>query len=245
LRKRCAQARVAVDSGLGKGMVAPAGSGSAGFTLVELVIATLISSLVMGIVAVALGFSLRIWERQQRQNPSDMPAVVELLKWQLATFEPQPVRVDQESMPIFKGDAHSLTFATTHSVKAISRGAPVLVRYLFVPSDKALYYIEIPFDPYHPEPIEQFLKLTPGKDTKRRGFFSTAVSNLSFSFAAQDGSEGFEEKWEEGSGVPEMVVVKWSPDGQSRFTAAVVPNSLFPKPVQDAGVEGSAFKRKK
>jgi prepilin-type N-terminal cleavage/methylation domain-containing protein len=244
LGKRCAHAGIAAVSSLGKGGNASVGVGSAGFTLVELVIAMLISSLVMGIVGVTLGFSLRIWERQQRQNPSDMPAVVDLLKWQLATFEPQPVRVDQESMPIFKGESHSLTFATTHSVKAISRGAPVLVRYVFVPSDKALYYMEIPFDPYHSEPIEQFLKLMPGKDAKRKGFFSTAVSNVSFSFAAQDGVEGFEEKWEEGSDVPAMVVVKWSPDGHSRFTAAVVPNSLFPKPVEAAGVEGSAFKRK-
>ncbi len=68
---------------------------SRGFTLVELVIATVIASLVMGIVAVALGFSLRIWERRQNQAPSDMPAVIELLKWQLATFEPQPVRIDR------------------------------------------------------------------------------------------------------------------------------------------------------
>jgi hypothetical protein len=214
---------------------------SKGFTLVELVIATLISTLVMGIIAVALGFSLRIWERQQNQNPSDMPAVMDLLKWQLATFEPQQVRIDQESTPVFQGDARSLTFATAHSVKAITKGAPVVARYVFVPRDNALYYAEIPLDPYHSEQIEEFLKLAPGKDRKRKGFFATAAADVSFSYAEDGESEDFDEKWGEDKSIPGMVVVNWSPDGQAKFTAAIVPNSLFPKWTEEGGAGGSLF----
>jgi hypothetical protein len=216
--------------------------GSGGFTLVELVIATLISSLVMGIISVALGFSLRVWERLQNQNPSDMPAVMDLLKWQLATLEPQTVRIDQESVPVFKGDTHSLTFATTHSVKAISKGAPVVARYVYVPEEKALYYAEIPLDPYHSEPLEDFLKSKPEKSKKRSRFFSTAAAEFSLAFAAPEEIESFGESWEEDNAVPGLVVVKWSPDGQSRFTTTMVPNSLFPRHAQEAKKGESAFK---
>lgn len=218
---------------------------SKGFTLVELVIATLISSLVMGIIAVALGFSLRIWERQQSQAPSDMPAVIELLKWQLATFEPQPVRIDQESVPVFQADGRSLTFATAHSVKAITRGAPVVARYVFVPRDKALYYAEIPFDPYNTDRIEEFMKFMPGKDKKRRGFFSTAVAELAFTYAEAGETESFEENWQGDGGIPGVVVATWSPDGRERTAAAMVPNALFPKRTEEGAFEGSAFGRRR
>ena len=218
---------------------------SKGFTLVELVIATLISSLVMGIISVALDFSLRIWERQQNQTPSDMPAVIELLKWQLATFEPQPVRIDQESVPVFKADARSLTFATAHSVKAITRGAPVVARYVFVPRDKTLYYTEIPFDPYHTETIEEFMKFMPGKDKKRRGFFATAVAEMSFSYADSGETESFEENWQGDGSIPGVIVVNWTPDGRDRMAAAMVPNALFPKRTEEGAFEGSAFGRRK
>lgn len=214
---------------------------SRGFTLVELVIATLISSLVMGIISVALGFSLRVWERLQNQNPSDMPAVMDLLKWQLATLEPQTVRIDQEVMPVFRGDIHSLTFATTYSVKAISRGAPVVARYVFVPEDKTLYYAEIPFDPYHPEPLEAFLKSKPEKSGKRSPFFATAASEFSLAFAAPEERDSFGESWEDESAIPSLLVVKWSPDGESRFTRTMVPNSLFPRDTREAKKGESAF----
>ncbi len=220
-----------------------AGLDATGFTLVELVIATLISSLVMGIVAVALGFSLRIWERQQSQAPSDMPSVIQLLKWQLATFEPHPVRIEQESVPVFMGDDHSLTFATTHSVKAITRGAPVVARYVFVPGDKALYYAEIPFDPYHSEMLEEFMKAMPGKGRKRGGFFSTAVAEVAFSYAEDGESEGFEEKWGEDRTVPGVVLVSWTPDGQERVIHAMVPNSLFPRRTEEGAFGESSFGR--
>ncbi|MCU0572708.1 MAG: prepilin-type N-terminal cleavage/methylation domain-containing protein [Syntrophobacteraceae bacterium] len=217
---------------------------SKGFTLVELVIATLISSLVMGIISVALGFSLRIWERQQHQAPSDMPAVIDLLKWQLATFEPQPVRIDQELVPVFKADARSLTFATAHSVKAITRGAPVVARYVFVPRDKALYYAEIPFDPYNTEIIEEFMKFMPGKDKKRRGFFSTAVAEMTFSYADSGETESFEENWQGDGAIPGVVVVTWTPDGRDRMAAAMVPNALFPKRTQEGAFEDSGLGRR-
>jgi|GEM_PF-547053 len=218
---------------------------SRGFTLVELVIATLISSLVMGIISVALGFSLRIWERQQNQTPSDMPAVIQLLKWQLATFEPLPVRIDQESVPVFKGDARSLTFATAHSVKAITRGAPVVARYVFVPRDKTLYYTEIPFDPYNTEIIEEFMKFMPGKDKKRRGFFATAVAEMTFSYADAGETDSFEENWQGDGSIPGVVVVTWTPDGRARMAAAMVPNALFPKRTEEGALEGSAFGRRR
>ena len=51
-------------------------AGSLGFTLLELVLATLISAIVIGIFSVALSLSLRMWERQQDREPSDVPSLL-------------------------------------------------------------------------------------------------------------------------------------------------------------------------
>lgn len=214
-----------------------------GFTLLELVLAMLISSLVMGILSMALGFSLRVWERQYNRKTSDMPAMVDLLKWQLASLNPAPVRSDGESRIIFRGQEHALTFATDHSVRALSHGVPVVARYLFKPAEKKLYYAEIPFDPYHPEPIEQFMKLEPGKKKSWPQFQSTDVTQITFSYGGGEGAT--EKQWSDEKDIPELVGVVWSDGESDGRTAVIVPNSFFPRDSeQDSGQKGFDRKRK-
>jgi prepilin-type N-terminal cleavage/methylation domain-containing protein len=215
-----------------------------GFTLLELVLAMLISSLVMGILSMSLGFSLRVWERQYNRKTSDMPAMVDLLKWQLASLNPAPVRSDGESRIIFQGQEHSLTFATDHSVRALSHGVPVVARYLFKPAEKQLYYAEIPFDPYHPEPIEQFMKLEPGKKKSWPLFHSTEATQISFSYGGGEGA--VEKQWSDAKEIPELVGVVWSDGESEERTAVMVPNSFFPRnSEQDSGQKGFDRKRKR
>jgi type II secretory pathway pseudopilin PulG len=161
---------------------------SAGFTLLELVLATMISALVMGILATALSFSLRLWERQMNRKTSDMPALLELMKWQLANFDPVPIATGDgnEARPLFLGDAHSLTFATDRSVKALSKGAPIIARYVFSQADKKLYYAERPLDPYHPDDLKAFLELAPGDEKTWPRFLPTDVESFAIGYAGSE-----------------------------------------------------------
>lgn len=215
-----------------------------GFTLLELVLAMLISSLVMGILSVALGFSLRVWERQFDRRTSDMPAMIDLLKWQLASMNPVPVQSEGETRVVFQGKEHSLTFATDISVRALSHGVPVVARYLFKPSEKLLYYAEIPFDPYHPEPIEQFMKLEPAKKKTWPVFQATEALQVTFSFEGGEG--GVEKQWNDEKEIPLAVGVRWSDREGEKRTTVIAPNSFFPRESQpDIVQKGISGKRKR
>ena len=206
----------------------------AGFTLVELVLATLISSLVIAIISVALGFSLRVWEKNQNRRPDDFPSLVELLKWQLASFDPVQIRNEGETQIIFRGDEHSLGFATDRSVRAISNGVPVVARYVFRPSEKLLYYAEIPLDPYHADVIQEFLDMQPKDGDKYPRFYPIQVDSFSLSFGQAEEKGGVAASWDENHAIPAYVLVSWSRDnGASVSTQAVIPNFLFARKIQE------------
>jgi prepilin-type N-terminal cleavage/methylation domain-containing protein len=186
---------------------------SPGFTLLELLIATLISSLVIGILTVSLSFSLRIWERNRGALSGDQEIVhlLELLTLQLATFNPTPILVTEDKKPLFLGDEQSLTFATNYSVRALSHGVPVICRYLFIPAEQRLYYAELPFDPYHVKPIQEFLQMQPsGRGSKLR-FYGTTMAVSEFSIGYQSKESGHRpDAWEDDSGLPLAVLVRIS-----------------------------------
>jgi len=206
---------------------------SAGFTLVELVLATMISAMVIGIFAAALSLSLRIWERQQNREPSDIPSLLGLLKWQLAEFEPVLINYDGKQHAIFRGDDQSLAFATHYSVRAISKGVPVIARYVFAPGG-VLYYAEMPLDPYHPEPIQRFLQMTPAKTKSWPRFYSIEVGDCSFSYGGGDGGE-MASSVDGELGIPTAVLVKCAALGDSaQFSAAMFVNSPFTKLIVDS-----------
>lgn len=207
-----------------------------GFTLVELVIAMVISMLVMGIVSTTLSFSVRLWERQKNRRVSDMPAVINLLRWQLANFDPVRVKTGEgnEARSVFVGDGTSIAFATDRSVKAISKGAPIVARYVFVKGQGVLLYAERPLDPYHPDDVGSFLEMKPGGDAAWPRFYATEVADfsLSYSGAAKEKEEVRDqlESWgDEEEGIPALVMVRWmDADGKSGSAEIMAPNSLFP-----------------
>jgi len=200
---------------------------STGFTLVELVLATLISSLVIGIFSVALSISLRAWERQQNREISDTPSLLELLKRQLAQFDPILIQLEGKQRPIFQGDEQSLAFATDYSVRAISKGVPVIARYVFIPGRGELFYAELPLDPYHPEHIQEFLQMSPGKTKSWPHFYLIEVAEFALSYATKEKGE-FAGAPDDAAGIPAAVRVSCASRGDSAsFSAMMFVNSPF------------------
>jgi hypothetical protein len=202
---------------------------SSGFTLLELVLATLISALVIGIFSIALSVSLRVWERQQNRAANDLPSLLELIRLQLAEFDPVLINFEGKQRPIFEGDDQSLSFATDYSVRAISKGVPVIARYLFVPGKGELYYAELPLDPYHPELIQKFLQMNPGDPKSWPHFYLTEVMNFSLSYLGE-GQEPPSPSVDSGEGVPRVVRVECtSQEGSVPFATAMFVNSPLSK----------------
>lgn len=210
-----------------------------GFTLLELVLAMFISTLVMGIMGVSLSVALRFWERQQSQKPFGTPNVIELLKWQLAQFSVMPARVDGKSRLLLSGDKQSITLATDHSVKAISRGVPVIARYVYSAKDKRLFYTEVPLNPHHVEVFEELRQLNPGKGASAPQFFTFEMEDFSLSYAREEKTT-LEESWDGAAGAPSAVLVSWktkeSPDAYSYM---VYPNSIFAMKQESYETSGS------
>jgi hypothetical protein len=203
---------------------------SPGFTLLELVLAAFISSLVIGILSVALSFSLRLWERQQSLRESDAPRVIELLRWQVANFNPVPIQVEGAEQILFSGSENSLALATNYSVRAISQGVPVVARYIFDARAKVLYYSEMPLNPHDPDAIDEFMKMKPGGDgSKRPAFFATEVDQFSLLYLGEnDGS--LAEAWEDAETPPVAMNVNWkSVESSTPVTTTLFPNAFFPE----------------
>jgi len=205
-----------------------------GFTLIELVLATLISALVMGIMSACLSFALRAWESTQKKQPDHSAALVDLLKLQLSEFDPTPIRFEEGPHPLFRGNANTLVFATGHSVKAISGGVPVIARYTYDKSSKVLLYSELPLDPYHPGTIKQFTraKSTGGEKEKFRSY-RVDVADFSLSYGVKD-KDQFIEKWEREDVLPNSVLLNWTTWDGRVFGQLLMVNSPFPIETQQA-----------
>lgn len=222
----------------------PVPGDNGGFTLLELVLAMFISSLVMGIMAVSLSFALRTWERQQNQKPFGTPTVIELLKWQLAQFSAISTKVEGQPRVLFSGDRQSITFATDHSVKAITRGVPVIARYVYSARDKRLFYAEVPLDPYHAEVFDELQQLAPDKkDTGYPRFYVFDMEGFSLTYAREE-KTNLEESWDGDSAAPTAVLVTWkTKDSPDIFSYMVYPNSIFAmrqEALDEEGIDGQS-----
>ena len=202
--------------------------GSRGFTLLELLLATLISSLVIGILSVALTFSLRMWERQQDRKQPELPMILELLAMQLADFDATPMSSEfGAARPLFIGDDHSLIIATDHSVKALSGGVPVVARYTYLPNDKVLYYSEIPLDPHHPETLRDFIDVAPDVKSTWPRFYPVKVDEFSFEYS-DEGEGDFVSVWDDSENLPKALLVNWTLN-EKNLSRLIIPDLLFPQ----------------
>lgn len=189
------------------------GAARFGFTLIELVLATAIATLVIGMLSVCLSFSLRAWESTQNRSVDRTANLIDMFKCQLSEFDPTPIKFTEGARLVFSGASRSIAFATSHSVKAISKGVPVIAHYVFDPGAKVLYYSEIPLDPYHPRAAQAFIKATPAANEKAKyRFFPIDISQFELSYAGKD-DDHFAEVWDRDGQTPAQVLLKWeNPD---------------------------------
>ncbi len=215
---------------------------SPGFTLIEMILATVISALVIAIMSVCLSFSLRAWERLQNHKPDQSASLVDLLKLQLAELDPTPVKFENGSTRIiFRGDVDTLAFATSHSVRAISHGVPVVVRYTFDPKSKVLFYSEIPFDPYHGEAMQEFLESKSAGAQQKARLYKIQIADFGISYL--DGERDQSQKaWARGDRFPAAVVLNWTTPDAGDFTRLLTVNSPFTvQPPEEGAAQAQAL----
>ncbi len=209
-----------------------------GFTLIELIVATAISALVIGIVSVCLSFVLRVWQKTANSKPDQTFRMVELLERQLAECDPTPINFEHGSRPLFVGSSNSICFITAHSVKAISKGVPVAVRYTYDSGSGVLSYSELVLNPYRPESLKEFAA---GKDPS--GQFGEVRSykvdfpKLAFSYAGKDAG-AFSESWDSAGDLPLEILLSW--EGADRAAHAIVCMVNAPFPIQGNFLNSSA-----
>jgi prepilin-type N-terminal cleavage/methylation domain-containing protein len=206
----------------------------AGFTLIELIIATAISALVIGILAVCFSFSLRVWQKAHDRKADQTFLLADLLQHQLAECDTTPVKFPDNSMhPVFFGQANSIAFITSHSVKAISGGVPVVARYTYDPNSKVLSYSELVFNPYYTEAIQNFVEGRQAAGNKKSEIRSYGVNIQGFGLAyGGKGATQFTESWNTNDQVPVEVLLYWRDNDSLNHSIVCLLNTPFPVEAQ-------------
>jgi len=193
----------------------------------------------MGILSVCFSFALRVWQSTQGQKPDFSFQVAELIKRQLAECDPTPIRFAETLHPVFIGQPDSIAFITTHSVKAISQGVPVVVRYTYDSNSKVLNYSELLLDPYHTKSIEKFLegKASQKKETQIRSY-GVEFPEFVLAYAGKESKE-FLPTWESADTLPVEVLLRWKGQDSRVHAQLLMTNTPFPIEVSKAQAAGA------
>lgn len=199
-----------------------------GFTLIELMVATAISALVIAIISVCLSFALRMWQSTVNRKPDQTFRMAQLLQRQLAECDPRPINFPNGSRPLFIGKSNSICFITSYSVKAISKGVPVVARYTYDPGSRVLYYAEMVMDPYRPQSLEQFA-LGGNSSGERSQVRSYGVDfpGFALSYAGKNARE-FIQSWASTQELPLEILLTWKQTNGDGHSMVCMVNSPFP-----------------
>ena len=210
-------------------------SSESGFTLIELIIATAISALILGILSVCFSFTMRVWQVTQNQKPDQTFLLADLLKRQLAECDPTPIRFsDNSTHTLFSAQPNSIVFVTSHSVKAISQGVPVVARYTYDPNSKMLSYSELLLDPYHPALIEKFLAGgTFGRKETAIPSYGVYFPEFELAYAGGDAKQ-FTQAWEKANEFPAEILLMWRANDSTVHAQVCMVNSPIPVEVQQS-----------
>ncbi len=202
-------------------------SGPGGFTLIELMVATAISALVIGIISVCLSFSLRVWQKTVRAKPDHTLLMAQLLQRQLSECDPIPINFQSGSRPLFQGKSDSICFITSQSVKAISKGVPVAVRYTYDPGTRVLSYAELVMNPYRTQALEQFAAGGSPSGTRAEvRTYRVDFPKFSLAYAGKEARE-FSGSWLSTEALPVEILLNWKGvDGVAHSMVCMV-NSPF------------------
>jgi prepilin-type N-terminal cleavage/methylation domain-containing protein len=117
-------------------------NGNRGFTLLELVVAIMIMSLVVMIVAMALRLAMRYWERALGEEEAVQIAMVipSLMDRQIgALVESSPFGTTEREVPLpWYGGAHGVSFFTAYAPMGSSSQGLLRVSYVFEPEEHTL-----------------------------------------------------------------------------------------------------------
>jgi prepilin-type N-terminal cleavage/methylation domain-containing protein len=222
------------------GTVTPESRDTTGFTLIELLIAMSLSVVVVGILSVCFAFALRVWEGVQNEKTDPAFQLIDLLQRQLAECEVTPIRFGDGSRILFAGQPNSITFVTSHSLKAISQGVSIVVNYTYDSQTRVLSYSELVLDPYHGKITEQFLA-NKSSGGQAAGISSYGVDFPEFALAYAGREEKqFQESWQTKDDLPLEVLVKWRGQQSTVLARRFMVNAPFSIDIQKKQVTGGA-----
>lgn len=170
-----------------------------GFTLIEVIIAITILSLVTVIIGSAFRLGIQAWEKGEKEtgDTQRLRIMSGMLSQQLKSAFPYKVKIEDEDEPvvIFKGETDSLLFVTTFADS--SYGGFKWVKYVYKDGD--LYYKEglLP-----DKKIEEKVK-------DKEEIIDTDVSEVRFEYLSPEDGE-WVESWDYGQELPEAVKIKIS-----------------------------------
>jgi general secretion pathway protein J len=172
--------------------------GSGGFTLIEIILAMTIMSIVTLIVGSVFRLGINAWEKgeAETEETQKLRILSGLISQQVKSAYPYRMMYEDESSVIFEGDENSMIFVTT--LTEASYAGFKWVRYMY--DDGVLYYKEgmLPDKELH-DKIEGDEEV-----------FDPEIGEVTFSyFDARE--EEWLDSWEFGEGFPDAVRIKIDP----------------------------------
>lgn len=178
-------------------------SRSAGFTLIELIIAITILSLITVIIGGAFRLGIQAWEKGEKETGDSqrLRVLSSLLSQQLKSFYPYEIKMEDkdEKVVLFKGESDSITFVTT--LTDSSYGGFKWVKYVF--RDGALFYMEGLL------PDKKFQEKIKNKNKDKEEIIDKNIDEFKFSYFSSDDDE-WKESWDFGEDLPGAVKVNLS-----------------------------------
>jgi len=168
-----------------------------GFTLIEMIFAMTLMSLVAMIIAYGFHLSIDAWKRGESETgeTQKLRVLSGLFYQQLKSAYPYQIDVDDEKVVFFEGESDSITFVTT--LTNSSFGGFKWVRYSF--ENGTLLYKEGLL------PDKEWDEQTEGKEK----VVDTDLGSVEFSFYSADDEE-WNESWDFGEYLPGAIKIKIS-----------------------------------
>lgn len=169
-----------------------------GFTLVEILLAMTIMSIITLIVGSVFRLGINAWERGESETgqTQKLRILSGLISQQIKSAYPYWMNIEGENGVIFEGESDSLMFVTALADSSISGFK--WVRYFY--KDGVLYYNEgqLPDKEFH------------DKISDDEEVFDPEIGKVTFSYFSPEEEEWLD-SWESGESFPEAVRVKIDP----------------------------------
>ena len=166
-----------------------------GFTLLELILALTILSMVALIIGSGFRLGIKAWEKgeSETRETQRLRALSGLISQNVKSAYPYNMKIEQEKVVVFEGDANSLLFVT--SFVEPRDGGFKWVRYSY--SDGSLVFTEGKL------PDKNFLD----KIAENEEIIDSDIGEITFEYLSSF-EEEWQESWDSGEGIPLAVRVK-------------------------------------